>query len=323
MYRELSGGEGVALLADIGGTNARFALLQGGGIVARRAFGVAEFATPEAAIADYLQDLGVAPRQAAIAAAGPVAGGRAGLTNAPWELSVAGLRAACGFAQVLLVHDFAALAAGLPGLRDADLLDLGGGPGRAEAPTLVLGPGTGFGLACRLPDGPGPGGIVVGEGGHATLPAGDGREAALIALLRRRFGHVSIERVLSGSGLVALHAALAELDGEAVPPRDSPEAVTAAALTEDCPVAGRTLEAFLGFLGGVAGDAALSFGARGGVFLAGGVLGALEGRIAASPCRARFEAKGRFRDYMAAIPLRLIRHPEPAFLGLARLLEEA
>lgn len=259
----------------------------------------------------------IRPNRALLAVAGPVKAGQATLTNRGWVFDAASLASTLGLARVTVVNDFLALATALPALRGNDLLDLGGGPGEPTGPRVVIGPGTGLGVAALLP----PNLPLATEGGHATLPAHSPREAAVIALLRDRFGHVSAERCLSGPGLENLHQALRTLDGAGADPRDA-ATIAEAATQGTCPFCEEALRMFCAMLGGVAGDQALSHGATGGVFVAGGILPRLQGFLRASGFRARFEAKGRFRDWLAAVPTALILRPHPALLGLATLARE-
>lgn len=304
-----------ALLADIGGTNARFALLEGARPGSPLVLPVAAFPTAEAAIAEALARL--APRApvrlAVLALAGPVMDGTVRLTNADWEVSATALAARFGFARVRLVNDFLVQAHALPHLAGADLQRIGGGRAVPGAPLLVLGPGTGLGVAAFLP---GPGLALPTEGGHVGLAPTDAREDAIVAALRARDGRAGAEEVLSGRGLAFLHATLAGLRGTTVPQRDAP-AVLAAAGT--CPVAAEAVKVFLGLLAGLAGDLALAWGARGGVFLAGGILPRMAGQLDAAVFRRRFEAKAPMQGWMAEVPLHLVTHPAPAFLGLAAL----
>lgn len=183
----------------------------------------------------------------------------------------------------------------------------------------VMGPGTGFGLAA-LARGPAGDVTLVTEGGHATLAASDRREEAIIRVLRERLGHVSVERVLSGAGLLDLYHAIGTVDGLVIRERTGPE-IVARALAGDCEASVATLEAFCGFLGGAAGNAALTLGATGGVFIGGGIAPRFTGFLATSAFREKFEAKGRMRPYLAAIPTAVVTHRFPAFVGLARLAE--
>lgn len=307
------------LLADIGGTNARFALLESARPGLPLVLPVAAFATPEAAIAEALARL--APRapvtRAVLALAGPVTEGTVRMTNAAWQVSTTALAARFGFARVRLVNDFLVQAHALPHLDRDDLRPIGGGRAAPDAPMLVLGPGTGLGVAAFLP---GPGLAVPTEGGHMGLAPTDAREDAIIAALRARDGRAGAEEVLSGRGLMFLHATLAAMRAADLPARDAP-AVIAAAGT--CPVAAEAVEVFLGFLAGLAGDLALAWGARGGVFLAGGILPRMAARLDAAAFRRRFEAKAPMERWMAEVPLHLVRHPAPAFLGLAALARQA
>ncbi|MFQ6017542.1 MAG: glucokinase [Kiloniellaceae bacterium] len=309
------------LLVDIGGTNARFALAGAGGIGHETRLAVADYPGPVEALRAFLERTGPAPppRRAALAVAGPVQGDSARLTNSPWKVAAADLRAAFGFERITLVNDFAAVAWAVPRLAAHDLVKIGGGQARPSAPAAVIGPGTGLGVAGLVPAEDGPL-VLVSEGGHVTMAPADAREDRILDRLRRGFGHVSAERVLSGGGLVNLYEALAELDGSTAPPRTAAE-IAAQALAGDCPMSAAALQAFCAMLGTVAGNLALTLGAGAGVYIAGGIVPRFPEYLEASNFRARFEAKGRFRDYLAAIPTWVVVHPDPAFLGLAGLLE--
>lgn len=319
----MSGSRPPCLLADIGGTRARFALYAECRVQAIRHLAVADYDNPIPALRAYLDDVGVEPpARAVLAVAGPVdgAGTRARLTNASWDFDAEALARALDIPGVLLVNDFAAQAWALPALEGDDLARLGGGGAIPDAPMLAVGPGTGLGVAAYLPRGAhGDERVVSGEGGHITLAAGNGEEAVLIERLRARFVHVSAERVLSGPGLVALAEAVAALSAEAgTSTPDTPAGVIAAARAGDA-AARRTLGHFASFLGAFAGDLALIFGARGGVYLTGGLPPALRSELAESVFRERFEDKGRFHDYLRETPTWIVTRRDPAFLGLARL----
>lgn len=318
---DAAAGAETILLADIGGTTARFALLRAGRIETVTHLPVADYAEPLQAVRGYLAMAGgPPPRAAAMAVAGPVEGGCARLTNGRWTVEAAALTAALDLRRVRLVNDFEAQAWALPRLGVNDLVQVGRGSPHPGAAMAVLGPGTGLGVAGFLPDEEAGGRAVVGEGGHATLAAADAREAALIARLREAFGHASAERALSGPGLVNLARAIAAEDRLPAPPEEA-EAVVRGALDGRCPACAAALEAFCALLGGFAGDLALLLGARGGVYLAGGIVPRFIDALKASSFRARFEAKGRFCNYLAAIPTYVVVHPDPAFLGLAALSE--
>ena len=303
-----------ALLADIGGTNARFARLEGETPGAAITLPVAGHAAIEDAIAEALSRLGPA-RTAVLALAGPVTEEPVRLTNAPWQVSVGALAERFGFTRVRLVNDFLVQAHALPHLLPTDLLPIGGGTRDPAAPMLVLGPGTGLGVAGFLPTA----GIAIpAEGGHISLAATDQREDAVVAALRVLCGRAGAEEALSGRGLVNLHAVVAKLRGKATSARDA-----AAVVAATDPVAREAVELFLDLLAGFAGDLALAWGARGGVFLSGGILPRLIGRLDTNRFRSRFEAKAPMQDWMAGIPLALVTHPAPAFLGLAAIAREA
>jgi glucokinase len=311
------------LLGDIGGTNARFAILRDDIIGHAANLKVASFAQANDAIAAYIKDLGdqVSVDAAAIAVAGPVKDRAAKLTNGTWRLDAAEIESRFKLSRVRLINDFAAQAWAIPRFDGTGLRKIGRGAALAGAPSVVLGPGTGLGIASYLPPPAGPA-VIVGEGGHATMPASDDREAAIIAALRARFGHVSAERVLSGEGMVNLYDTIAELDGEA-PPRRNPAEITKAALAKECAVSQATLDQFCAMLGTVAGNLALTLGAQGGVYIAGGIGPRVADYFAESRFRTRFEDKGRFNSYLAPIPTWLVAHPAPAFLGLAEFWSNA
>lgn len=308
------------LLADVGGTHARFAwqASPGAALADIETLPTSAHASLTDAVRRYLgRHGGTAPRRAAFGVATPVTGDTVALTNRDWSFSVDALRRALGVERLLVLNDFEALALALPALQPADLLPVGGGAPVAGAPMAVVGPGTGLGVGALLPAAPGrPAVAVAGEGGHVTLPAADDADAALIAALRARFGHVSAERVLSGAGLVLLHETLGGAAG-----LDAAE-ITRRALAGDDARCVETVERFLAWLGTVAGDVALTLGARGGVFIGGGIVPRWGDWIVRSRFRERFEAKGRFRGYLSAIPCGLIRSAVPAALiGAARALD--
>ncbi len=313
------------LLADIGGTNARFAWQEAMGEPLRDAAILAtqEHATLASAIRHYLAGVGIAtPRWCAIGIANPVLGDRVQMTNHRWSFSTSALQADLGFDRLLVLNDFTAMALALPDLQPHELRRVGGTAAVAGAPMALIGPGTGLGVSGLLPSAE-PGGWIPlqGEGGHVSLAAATEREAAVVARLRQRYGHASAERAVSGAGLEALHEALARLDGlgdfSPLPAAD----ISTRALASTDARCGEALALFCAFLGSVAGDLALTLGARGGVYVGGGIVPRLGEAFARSPFRARFEDKGRFRDYLAAIPVYVIDTPvSPALRGAAHAL---
>ncbi|MFT3817893.1 MAG: glucokinase [Rubrivivax sp.] len=326
------------LVADIGGTNARFAWIDGPAAppAHRLTLAVPAHPGPAEAAQAYLAELQArlgpayrAPRRAAFAVATAVAGDRVAFTNSHWDFSRDAVRRALGLDELAIVNDFEALALALPQLSAAQWRPVGPAAPlpMAEAPpgTLlaVVGPGTGLGVGAVLRTLCG-WQALPGEGGHATLAAGSALEAELIACVRRVHPHVSAERLLSGMGLPLLYAALAELKGlqgaAAAAPCGSAEAVVQAALAGTDALAGETLDLFCALLGGFAGNVALTLGARAGLFIGGGVVPHFAERFVASAFRARFEAKGRFRAYLAAVPTMLITDTQVALDGAALAL---
>ena len=310
------------LVADIGGTNVRFALIAHPGAApsALRSLRCADFAGPGEALRAWLADTGASlPTVAAFGIATPITGDEVAMTNHPWRFSVATLRAAFGLQRLLVVNDFTALALGLPGLAIDACERVGGGEAQPGAAVGLLGAGTGLGISGLVPA---PGGAVPlqGEGGHVSLPASTPREAQVVAWLAARHGHVSAERVLSGPGLLALYAALCDLDGVAAAALTA-EAVSARGRDRTCPHCAEALSMFCALLGTVAGDLALTLGARGGIYIGGGIVPQLGAFFAQSPFRARFEAKGRFQPYMARIPTWVIRSPHVALSGASAALD--
>ena len=314
------------LLADIGGTNARFAWQEATGEPLRDAaiLSTLEHASLAAAIRHYLAGAGIAtPRWCAIGIANPVTGDRVQMTNHPWSFSTSELQAELGFARLLVLNDFTAMALALPELEPHELRQIGGTTAVPDAAMALIGPGTGLGVSGLLPCGTH--GVWVplsGEGGHVSLAPATPREEAVLAWLRARHGHASAERAVSGPGLVALHEALASLDGASgVRTLPSPE-ISARALAATDARCVEALALFCALLGSAAGNLALTLGARGGVYIGGGIVPRLGEAFARSPFRARFEDKGRFRDYLEAIPVFVIDTPvSPALRGAARALD--
>lgn len=310
------------LVGDVGGTNCRLALAQPAAgrlcLFHARGYKCAEVGDAEEAIAAYLQAVTWdAPIHVVVLAiAGPIERGAVRSTNMHWRLSEAALVRATS-ARARLINDYSGLALSVAALRSADLWAIGPDlPGDAVAPLAVLGAGTGFGAAL-LAHGAGGGTPIATEGGHAAFAPGDEIELEILRLLMRRFGQVSIERLLSGPGLVNLRRALAELAGIAAEDI-SPEEIVRQADAGDF-LCQQTLDRFCAIYGAAAGDFALAYGARGGVFLGGGIAPAILGRLSDSAFRARFEQKGRFSEYMAAIPTRVIVNTQAALLGAALL----
>jgi glucokinase len=308
------------LLGDVGATNARFAVLFDEMLGSIERIEVADHPTFDGALKHFLQSHGRDHRiaHALLAIAGPVNDDRCEFTNCPWAVDSRDLRNQFGFRSVQLVNDFEATASSLPHLTKQDLRSIGEGRGVPGAPMVVLGPGSGLGVAGLVQDEAGHV-VVPSEGGHATMAAGSLREDAILNVLRQRYGHVSAERILSGPGIENLYEIVAALDGIAAPPRNAAQ-ITVAALEGACPTSREALNTFCAMLGGFAGSLALTYGARGGVYIAGGIAPRILDFLANSEFRRRFEQKGRLTAYLKAIPTQVILHPAATFLGLTSLL---
>lgn len=313
------------LLADVGGTNARFAWQAGPGqpLAHVRVLRCADYPTLQAAMHAYLQALGLGvPQQAAMAMANPVTGDWVSMTNHHWSFSRAAVQAEFGLGTLRVLNDFTALALALPDLPADELRQVGGTVARAGAPRALIGAGTGLGVSGLLPDGRGGWLPLQGEGGHVTLPATTPRERLVADGLARLYGHASAERAVCGQGLLDTYTLLCAADGVGPPRCATPADVTAAALAATDPHALEALNLFCALLGTVAGNLALTLGAHGGVYIGGGIVPRLGAWFDASPFRARFEGKGRFTAYLRAMPVWVITSARsPALLGAARALD--
>jgi glucokinase len=308
------------LIGDIGGTNARFAIAQGGKYAQLRHVENEHYPSLHDALADYLKALPEAERAnlaGALAIAGPVLGDRISLTNKAWSFSVEELKRSLHLTALTVVNDFAANAYAIPHLTSRQKFAIGPVIENAHGNIGVVGPGTGLGMSSLIPHGDG-WTLVAGEGGHATLPASTEEEFAIIQMLRKRWSHVSAERVLSGAGLVNLYEALCALRG-IEPLMLSPADVTRRAMDKSDENCVRAFDHFCDFLGGVAGDLALTISAFGGVYIAGGILLRFKEAFAASAFRQRFESKGRFASMLAKMPTWLILEESPGLIGLANM----
>jgi glucokinase len=309
------------LVADLGATNARFALARNGRLKCARIYPAGDFRTPLAAIRHYIAELpaGERPASGALAVAAPIVGGQVRFVNLGWSFGIERLKNALGFNGLKILNDLAAQAYALPALAPGSCRRIGGGRALAGNPMLAIGPGTGLGMAGLIPAKPLPH-VVAGEGGHATLAAPDAETEQVLALLRGRYGHVSAERALSGPGLTALYWALAKGRRKALP-LPSPAEVARAAETKSDPVAIATAHLFSRLLGGYCGDMALAFGALGGVYLVGGVVPGLGRAFDARAFRRAFEDKGRYREYLARVPVAIAARNDLGLKGLAVYLQ--
>jgi glucokinase len=308
------------LLADVGATNTRVVAATPEGIVgAPVRLRTADFSSSTDLLAESMRRLGLAAARCCIGIAGPVADGIGHLTNGALVFDAAGL-ATIARAPVTLVNDFHALARALPVLQR--LHRLGGTSIARTRPAVkaVIGPGSGLGMTALVPVGRG-WQVVGSEGGHADLAPGTPLELELLTLLQKEQGHVSWETVLSGPGLVRIYRAVCALFGAAADDV-TPEWITARGVTADDPVCHQALDVFFGLLGSAAGNLALTVGARGGVYIGGGIVPPLAGYAATSPIRARFEDRGEASDYARDIPLYIILDEDPGLIGALECLRD-
>jgi glucokinase len=314
------------LVGDVGGTNARFALADITGptprLFASESFLCADYPGVEEAIQHYLRSgsaQGARPRAAAIAVAGPVTGGAAALTNGAWQVSEAALIDA-GFPAARVINDYTALALSVRHLEPQDLGSIGGAAtAAADETVVVLGAGTGLGVSAAVRDGRSEA-IATTEGGHIAFAPGDDVEIEILRQLTSQFGRVSLERLLSGPGLVNLHWALGRIAGREAE-QLTPEAIVIRATAGKDAQCVESLDRFCAIYGAAAGDIALVYGARGGVYLGGGIAANILDWLRQSAFRSRFEAKGRFVGYLEPIATQVILHPYAALLGAAQALQ--
>ncbi|MEO7497550.1 MAG: glucokinase [Massilia sp.] len=321
-YSRTAYADGPRLLADIGATHARLALETAPGVMRSvRVLLCDDFSGIVPLLREYrAEHEGTRINHAAFALANPISGDLISMTNRSWQFSTDELRRELGLNTLLIVNDFTALAMALPGLAGKDLLQVGTGTPSANAVIGLLGPGTGLGVSGLIPTIDGF--VTLGsEGGHADFAPTDEREFAIMQYAWKEWKHVSCERLISGPGMELIYRALAERDGQGVAPRSSAE-IIGAALDEQDPLCLEVLDCFCGVLGGAASNLAVTLGAFGGVFIGGGIVPRFAEWFAASSFRARFEAKGRFTDYLSRIPTYVIMTPNPAFYGVATILSE-
>ncbi len=314
----------LALVGDIGGTNARFALWRDEQLQAVQVLATADFPGPEQAIVAYLHAQGLplgAVDAVCLACAGPVSGDLFRFTNNHWRIERAAFCAALQIEHLLMINDFSAMALGMTRLRDGERLQVCPGEAQAGRPALVIGAGTGLGVGTLLGLEDGRWLVLPGEGGHVDLPIGSPREAELWQVLHQQLGHVRAEDVLSGNGLLALYRAICTLDGQPQV-HSTPAAISAAGLAGE-PLAGQVLEQFSRWLGRVAGNNVLTLGARGGVYIAGGVVPRFAERFLASGFAKSFSDKGCMSHYLDGIPVWLVTAEYPGLTGAGVALQQA
>jgi glucokinase len=315
------------LLADIGGTHARFVVeTRSGNFEGASVLACAEHASISSAISVYLSRVRELMfdcrtlRHAAIAIATAIDGDLVRMTNHHWSFSIAALRGHFQFETLEVVNDFKALAMSIPRLGPSDTVKVGDGEPNPRGVIGLMGAGTGLGVSALIPmrdryvalD---------SEGGHVTFSPSTDTEMAILSFARREYPHVSAERLLSGIGLRTVYRALAEQMSRPAEPIDVPEIITRG-LRHACPVCDATIDVFCDMLGTVAGNIGVTFGAKGGIYIGGGIVPRLGERFVQSGFRARFQDKGRFSDYLARMPTYVIAAENPAFLGVSSILDD-
>jgi len=307
------------LIADIGGTNARFALVVNGRITDAEVLACAGYKSPAEAALSYLKKVNVKPEAGAFAVATALDGtDQVAMTNHAWAFSIEQTRKDIGLNRLQVINDFTAIAYAVPYLSDEDKYRIGGGEVRAGLPIAIIGPGTGLGAA-GVVFAEGKPVAVTTEGGHVTMPAVTPREFALFEWLKKtKYHHISAERVVSGKGIVNIYHAICGVDGLDLPDK-TPAEITTAGLNGSCKVSAEVLDLFCHFLGVISGNLALSYGAGGGLYIAGGIVPQLGDYFTHSRFRESFLAKGRFREYLERIPSFVVTHPFPGLEGLKNI----
>ncbi|MDU8502803.1 glucokinase [Pseudomonas syringae] len=314
----------LALVGDIGGTNARFAIWEDDTLHSVRVFPTIDYAGPEKAIEVYLQDLELQRgdiSHVCLAVAGPVDGDFFQFTNSHWQLSREAFCADLKVDHLLLINDFTAMALGMTRLKEDEYLTVCPGAGKPDRPRVVVGPGTGLGIGTLIKLDGSRWLALPGEGGHADLPIGTAREALLWTRLMAEHEHVSAEVVLSGAGLLLLYQVSCALD-DIEPVLKSPAAVTSAALAGD-PIAAAVLEQFCVFLGRVVGNNVLTLGSLGGVYIVGGVVPRFTEFFINSGFKRAMAEKGVMSDYFKNLPVWLVTAEYPGLMGSGVALQQA
>ena len=314
-----------SLIADIGGTNARFALQTSAGkIEAITVLNCAEFPTISNAIESYITSphvlsLGsVKIRKAGIAIANPINGDIVKMTNHHWEFSIKSVQNEFDLNTLMVVNDFKALAMALPSLSNSQKKQVGQGKVKNHAPIGLVGAGTGLGVSGLIPTGRG-WHALESEGGHASFSPNSQLEIEILKFVFDQFGHVSSERFLSGAGLKLIYTALAAVKGLVVADINIPD-IMRRGLEMECQICNETLSIFCEMLGTIASDLAITLGAQGGVYIGGGIVPRMGQFFYESGFRQRFEKKGRLSDYLVDVPTFVITEPYPAFLGMSALM---
>ena len=314
------------LVADIGGTNARFsALLDNGSLESEHEFhhSVEEYPQFADLIGGLLTEIAAAtgwsnaPTHVCFAVACPADSEEIAFTNSHWKFTKTQLKQLLGCEHLSVINDFEAVAHGITELDEADLVKIGGGDAVDNKSIGILGAGTGLGVAGLVRHGGGYQ-VVDTEGGHADYAPIDDVQSAVVNCLRERYGRVSLERLLSGKGILNIYLALCSIEGVEAQ-FESPAEVVAAALEHQDDRALQTLHMFCEGMGSAAGNLALTFGA---IYIAGGVIPRFQEFFINSGFRSKFEDKGRFVSYLQPIPVYLVIRSNLGLLGAAKKLQQ-
>ncbi len=316
------------LLADIGGTNARFAIETAPfQIKHKKNLSTKNFPQLLNAIQHYLETEGKSGIQHfAIAIANPVTSDEIKMTNHHWSFSIRQMKSDLQAKTLLVINDFTAQALAVTQMRDEHLSIIGYHsllPNAKPAPIAVVGPGTGLGVSGLIPNGRGKMIALAGEGGHVSFSPRDKVERELLAFAEEKFQrHVSVERLLQGAGLTLMHEFFAKQLGVKHYEKQTPAQVTHAALVQQDDICLNVLSRYCRILGDTCANVALTIGATGGVYICGGIVPRFVDFLQQSDFRESFESKGRFKDYMKKIPVYVVKYDNPGLLGVSVALED-
>ena len=312
-----------SLVGDVGGTNARLALcdMETGRISHSLTYSGLDYPSLEDVVRVYLSEQSITVEQACIAIACPIQGDKVTMTNHTWEFSITQMQANLGLRKLTIINDFTAVSMAIPVLGVDDKIQFGGGSAQPGKPIAVYGAGTGLGVAHLVQAGD-KWLSLAGEGGHVDMAGNTEQEDKLIQQLRQDLGHVSAERLLSGPGLVNIYTALIKSDNRK-PEILTPQQVSERAISGECDDCYQALSLFCVLMGRFAGNLALNLGTFGGVYIAGGIVPRFLEFFSTSNFRAAFEDKGRFKEYLEAIPVYLITHPQVGLLGAGAYLRQS
>ena len=312
----------LSVVVDLGGTNIRLAVcdLETAELSQLKEFACVEFATLDAALVHYFATLQGEVKHLCLGIACPVEGDQVVMTNLSWEFSKLALKEKLKLESLYVINDYTAISLAVPFLSQEEKIQIGGGEANADGVTAVFGPGTGLGVS-HIVKVAGKWISLDGEGGHVSFTPNTREQADILFLLQAQFGHVSAERILSGQGLVNIYQSLCSLSKQQAVFKE-PKEVSKAALDGSCDIARRSLQVFCQVMGGFAGNLALNLDCTGGVYIAGGIVPRFVDFFQSSEFRSFFEEKGRFKDYLSAIPTYLITHDNPGLLGATVYLRQ-